>query len=208
MNYEEFLFLLKTAGTAREIDKYRTQIAQLIPQVVIMFGYDQKNQAHQHDLWMHSLHVVSGLPRNLDDDMLYLAALLHDIGKPDCRVPGKREDDPDMHYYAHPRRSREIVQNEVLPGLYEKGIYLPFEDQKRLLYYISCHDEHISLRMKSIRRHLQMVSLDEFKKLMLLQLADAEAHVQLPAIAKRVEICRKMAGEYANYLCGQIQAGR
>lgn len=32
------------------------------------------------------------------DDMLYLAALLHDIGKPDCQVVGKREDDVNMHY--------------------------------------------------------------------------------------------------------------
>ena len=36
---------------------------------------------------------------------------------------------------------------------------------------------------------------EEFKNLMLLQVADAKAHIQLPIIADRVEICSALAGE-------------
>lgn len=208
MSYDELIKLLKTAKSAEEIDKYREEIAELIPQVRRMFDYDQKNHAHQFDLWMHCLHTVIGLERGMDDDMLYLAALLHDIGKPDCQVRGSRPNDENMHYYGHPERSAKIVQDEILYTLYEKGVDLLFEDQMRLVYFVRHHDEHVSLRMKHIRGHLKRVSLDDFKKLMLLQVADAKAHVMLPVIEKRVEICEKLSGSYADYLQEQILSGR
>lgn len=208
MKYTDLVKLLKTATTAEEIDLHRNEIAELIPQVQIMFGYDQKNHAHQYDLWMHCLHTVIGLDRGMEDDMLYLAAMLHDIGKPDCQVAGTREDDENMHYYGHPEHSAKIVQDKIISTLYEHGANLSFEDQMRLIYYVKYHDEHVSLRMKHLRRHLQKVSLDDFKKLMLLQVADAKAHVMLPFIEKRIEICEKLSGEYADYLQEQILAGR
>ncbi len=208
MNYEELIKLLKSADSAEKIDIHREEIAEIIPQVRVMFDYDQKNYAHQYDLWMHCLHTVINLDRNMADDMLYLAALLHDIGKPDCQVAGKREGDTNMHYYGHPERSAEIVQDEILNTLYEHGANLLFEDQKLLVYYVRFHDEQVSLRMKHIRRHLKMVRLEDFKKLMLLQVADAKAHVMIPIIEKRVEICEKLSGPYADYLQEQILAGR
>ena len=79
MKLSELLNVLKTAETAEEMDVRREEIAALIPAVRTMFGYDQKNSAHQYDLWMHSLHVVCNLPRRMENDMVYLAALLHDI---------------------------------------------------------------------------------------------------------------------------------
>ena len=208
MSYEDLIKLLKTAESAEEIDRHREEIAELIPQVRAMFDFDQKNHAHQYDLWMHCIHTVMNLDRNMDDDMLYLAALLHDIGKPDCQVAGSRPDDENMHYYGHPERSAEIVQDEILNTLYEHGANLLFEDQKRLVYYVRYHDEHVSLRMKHLRRHLEMVSLEEYKKLMLLQVADARAHVMIPVIEQRIEICQKLSGGYADYLQEQILAGK
>ena len=77
MKLSELLNVLKTAETAEEMDVRREEIAALIPAVRTMFGYDQKNSAHQYDLWMHSLHVVCNLPRRMENDMVYLAALLH-----------------------------------------------------------------------------------------------------------------------------------
>lgn len=88
MKLSELLNVLKTAETAEEMDMRREEIAALIPAVRTMFGYDQKNSAHQYDLWMHSLHVVCNLPQRMENDMVYLAALLHDIGKPEAQCRG------------------------------------------------------------------------------------------------------------------------
>ena len=114
MKLIDLIELLKSANSVEEIDEHRDEIALLIPMVRIMFDYDQQNHAHQYDLWNHCLHTVINLPRNLEDGMLYLAALLHDIGKPDSQCKGTREDDTNMHYYGHPKRSMEIVR-EIIP---------------------------------------------------------------------------------------------
>lgn len=195
MNLTELIKLLKTANNAEAIDKHREDIAELIPVVRIMFHYDQKNHAHQYDLWMHSLTVVANLPRGCDDDMLYLAALFHDIGKPDSQCRGVQEDDPNMHYYGHPKKSLEILDTVIIPLLDQKGYEISCMDIKRLRYYVEYHDDHVSKKLKHINRHMKMVSFDEFQKLMLLQVADAKAHIQLPVIVERAEICSALAGQ-------------
>lgn len=208
MQFEKMVALLKTAENVQEIDSCREEIAEWIPKVRIMFEYDQQNEAHQYDLWMHCLHTVVGLPRNLEDDMLYVAALLHDIGKPDCQVPGKRPDDKDMHYYGHPVRSREIVEEEIIPFLLEKGVKLSEEEQERLLYYVAHHDDRMSLRLKHLREHLNIpVSFQVFQNLMHLEVSDAIAHVQIPIVAERVRVCSAMAGEEGCELYERILNG-
>ena len=197
-DFNHLLTRFKTATDIQALDEQQKTILSFLPYTAKMIGFDQKNHAHQYDLWDHCLHTTLNLPRNMDDDMLYLAALLHDIGKPDCQCHGKREDDPNMHYYGHPKRSMEIVRDDIIPMLIEKGVNLTADDQRRLLYYVEYHDDWISLRPKHLRRHMRMASLDEFKNLMWLQIADAQAHVMLPIIEERIRICSIWAGEYSN----------
>ena len=205
MQFGELVTLLKTAENVELIDAHREEIAQWIPKVRTMFDYDQQNSAHQYDLWMHSVHTVVGLPKNLEDGMLYLAALLHDIGKPDCQVRGKRPEDTDMHYYGHPVRSKEIVETEVIPFLLEKGADLAEEDMQRLIYYVEHHDDRMSLRLKHVREHMNIpVSFETFQKLMLLEVSDALAHVQIPVVAERVQVCGALAGEEGRKLYDQL----
>lgn len=208
MTFTELITLLKKAQFVEEIDSYREEIAGLLPVVKCMFDYDQKNYAHQHDLWMHCLHTVVGLSEDVTDDMVYPAALLHDVGKPDCQVTGKREDDTNMHYYGHPERSFEIVRDEVIPTLLKNGAELTTDEQRRLLYYVKYHDDRMGLRMHYLRRHLRIpVSLGEFKDLMRLQIADAKAHVMLPIVEKRIEICEQLAGAHGEELYQRILNG-
>ena len=207
MRLDELFCVLKTAGSPEELDERREEIAELIPAVRTMFGYDQKNSAHQYDLWMHSLHVVCNLPRRMENDMVYLAALLHDIGKPESQCRGKREDDLNMHYYGHPEKSMEIVRDIVIPELDRQREVIPVFDVQELLYYVKYHDDHVSVKLKHVRRHTKMVCFAVFQNLMLLQVADAKAHIQLPVIAERVEICKRLAGEEGRQLYQRILEG-
>ncbi len=196
MNYREFVHLLKTTNNIEEIKQYQSEIIRLIPQYESMIQYDQNNHYHQYDLDDHSLHTVLNLPRNLDDDMLYLAALIHDIGKPIARCKGKHEGDTESHYYGHPEISYEITRDSILPYMLEHGASLTEEEQERLLYYVLHHDDHMSLRIKHLKEHLKLVDFETFQKLMLLEVADARAHVLLPVIVSRIDICSQWAGAY------------
>lgn len=207
MKLFDLIKLLKSANSVEEIDVHRDDIKLLIPKVRIMFDFNQQNHAHQYDLWNHCLYTVINLPRNLEDGMLYLAALLHDIGKPDSQCKGMREDDTNMHYYGHPKRSMEIVRDEVIPYLLDMGEEILFSDIKRLIYYVEYHDDRVSVKLKHVRRHINMVEFEEFQKLMLLQVADAEAHVMLPIIEERIGICMALAGEEGKELFERIRNG-
>ncbi len=205
MTLTELLGLLKSATTAEEIDSKRSEIARLMPTVSIMFGFDQQNHAHQYDLWMHCVHCTIGLPRGLNDDMLYLAALLHDIGKPDTQTLDMKNGKINMHYYGHQIRSMEIVRDNIIPELNSNGEFLSDDEIRRLLYYVEYHDERVELDKSFIRKHLAIpVSLQEFQYLMLLEVADARAHVLLPIIQRRIRICQQLAGHYSEILYREL----
>ena len=85
MVLQKLIGILRHASEVKEIDKYRVEITELIPETRRMVDFNQQNYAHQYDLWEHSLQTVVGLPKDVEDDMVYLAALIHDIGKPDCQ---------------------------------------------------------------------------------------------------------------------------
>ena len=208
MNLADLITILRESDSAADIDKHRADIIQLIPKVKIMLDFNQQNYAHQYDLWEHCLQTVAGLSKDIDDDMVFLAAMLHDIGKPDCQTYDTRDGKVNMHYYGHPQRSMEIVKDAIIPELLSKGESLRDDEQRRLIYYVEYHDDRVSLRMKHLRRHLNMgVSLQEFQNLMRLQVADAKAHVLIPVVRQRIEICGKLAEEYGEELYRKIKAG-
>lgn len=208
MNLADLITILRESDSAADIDRHRPDIVQLIPKVKIMLDFNQQNYAHQYDLWEHCLQTVAGLSKDIDDDMVFLAAMLHDIGKPDCQTYDTRDGKVNMHYYGHPQRSMEIVKDAIIPELLSKGESLRDDEQRRLIYYVEYHDDRVSLRMKHLRRHLNMgVSLQEFQNLMRLQVADAKAHVLIPVVRQRIEICGKLAGEYGEELYRKIKAG-
>lgn len=208
MNLADLITILRESDSAVDIDRHRPDIIQLIPKVKIMLDFNQQNYAHQYDLWEHCLQTVAGLSKDIADDMVFLAAMLHDIGKPDCQTYDTRDGKVNMHYYGHPQRSMEIVKDAIIPELLSKGESLRDDEQRRLIYYVEYHDDRVSLRMKHLRRHLNMgVSLQEFQNLMRLQVADAKAHVLIPVVQQRIEICGKLAGEYGEELYRKIKAG-
>ena len=152
MHIRELIQILREAKTAEDIDRYRDEIMELIPKTAIMIGFDQKNYAHQYDLWLHSLHTVIGLPKEIDDDMLFLAALIHDIGKPDCQTEGEKDGRVNMHYYGHPARSMEITRDEIIPGLLSKGESLSKEEISFRVKYCELMEyyQYLEMRLKFI----------------------------------------------------------
>lgn len=209
MVLHELIEILRRATKIEEIDQYRVEITSLIPETKRMLSFNQQNYAHQFELWEHSLQTVIGLPKDIEDDMIYLAALIHDIGKPDCQIYDERDGKVNMHYYGHPLRSMEITRDEIIPGLTSRGEMLTEDEKRRLLYYVEYHDDRVSLRMKHLRRHLKLgASVTEFQTLMKLQVADAKAHVMIPIVQQRIEICEKLSGKYAEELYRDILAGK
>lgn len=197
MSLATIVNLLKSATTQEEIDASLDEILEIFPILRICIDFDQQNYAHQYDLWHHMVQTTLNLPRNLDDDMLYLGALLHDIGKPSVQHTGKRPNDIYMHYAGHQQASADLLISNVFPMLEKQGINLCQEDMKLLHFYVLHHDDHISANgsLHLIQGLLQEVSLETFQKLMQLEVADAKAHNLLPIIQERIDDCSILATE-------------
>ena len=135
VTFDELIALLKTSENAEAIDIRREEIAQIIPSVRRMFDYDQQNYAHCYDLWMHCLHTVVGIHKDVDDAMLYLAALLHDIGKTCLPLeilnkPETLTEDEYEEVKRHPRYGYNMLKNnEEISSVTRNAIFSHHENE-------------------------------------------------------------------------------
>lgn len=72
----------------------------IMPELENCFGVEQPPEFHPHDVYWHSLYSCDAAPK--DNLVVRLAALLHDIGKPSCKV--------DFTFYNHDRVSAELAE--------------------------------------------------------------------------------------------------
>ena len=196
MNTKELIQLLRMSKDFTEINNHREEIASFLPQVATMFDYDQNNSYHPYDLWEHCVRTALEIPKDTADDMLFIAAVLHDIGKPESRCAGRKEGDTESHYYGHPEVSKRIVEEQVVPLL-----NLAPEDAERLIYYVQFHDDHVGFKPHHLRKHYERVPLSVFQNLMLLQMADAITHTwEKTLIQERYNTCKTLYEEKAEEL--------
>ena len=110
-----------------------------------MKDYDQNNPHHCYDLLTHTVKTATGIKKEKcpDDgtfEDLRVAALFHDIGKPDVMTFDEKAG--VSRYRHHAEKSAEIAQI-ILP---ETGI----EENRliRILFYIRNHDVFMSLKLE------------------------------------------------------------
>ena len=193
MDFQELITVLRNADTKEEMNDRREEMAGVIPDLRPMFDYDQQNRFHQYDLWSHSLETVLGLTAGRDDDILLLAALLHDIGKPETRTVGEYGGKVNMHYFGHAKKGEELLRERIIPFLKENGVTLSDKDVEHLIYYVRHHDDNMEPDGQNLRKELENgVPLSVLENLLSLQIADISAHILLPSLARKLEICRRM----------------
>lgn len=77
----------------------------ILPELQKSVGFDQKTPYHDKDIFEHTLSVVEKVPNNLT---LRLAALFHDIAKPQCFFIG---EDGIGHFYEHQKVGKDLTKN-------------------------------------------------------------------------------------------------
>ena len=143
--------------------KYADVLAVPIPELLPLKGFDQRNPHHLYDVLEHTARTVDAVPPEKD---LRLAALFHDIGKPDCYT----EDAFRIgHFYGHPQVSARIAA-----GILRR---LKYDNRTRdtVVTLVRNHDINTGEREKTVRRWMSRLSPEMFSKLILLQRADSLA---------------------------------
>lgn len=133
----------------------------ILPELQKSVGFDQKTPYHDKDIFEHTLSVVEKVPNNLT---LRLAALFHDIAKPQCFFIG---EDGIGHFYEHQKVGKDLTKN-ILKDL--------SFDNDTIDKVSSLVREHMSILFKpksaAIKRLINRVGKDLIFDLYELQKAD------------------------------------
>jgi tRNA nucleotidyltransferase (CCA-adding enzyme) len=167
--------LLKILQCKKDIRNYFLQysdiVFQIIPELKPCYKFNQNNKYHKHDIYEHILNVTDGCKES-GDFIIRLAALLHDIGKPQAYVV---DSEGHGHFYGHPAVSAEIAK-----GIFEKELVLTTKQRDRALELIEYHDMFISNTKRSVKRALNKHGLDFLNDWFILKQADIDDHIILP----------------------------
>ena len=150
-------------------------LGAVLPELLPMEGFDQKNYHHIYDVLEHTARVVEKVPPKAH---LRFAALFHDAGKPHCFT---MDAAGVGHFYGHAEISREIA-GEVLARLRCDNATKSAVDQ--LIRY---HDTPIECTERSVRRALRRFTPEGFRDLIAIKRADNLA--QSPAFQERQHEC-------------------
>jgi tRNA nucleotidyltransferase (CCA-adding enzyme) len=129
---QELLGLLRQPKTLAALRLLRDTglLAHLIPEFAACIGFDQKNPHHHLTLDEHLFWTV----QHARDASLEtkLAALLHDIGKPETQTFGQ---DGVAHYYAHELRGADLT--------------------RQVLLRLRCSNELLETTVKLVKNHMR-----------------------------------------------------
>ena len=127
---------------ARIFTEYRDVIAVLFPEIEKTFDFSQNNKYHRHNVYEHMLAVTDNCKTT--DPVIKLAALLHDIGKPDAYA---EDEEGHGHFYGHPKISAEIAG-----PMLKKQLRLSNANYERAMELIEFHDDTPAPTVKAVRR--------------------------------------------------------
>lgn len=184
----EFNKLILGQSAKEILVKYAEIIAEFIPGIKPMIGFDQQNPNHIYDVWEHSAVVV----QNADDDLAHkLAGVFHDIGKPSTFTID--EEKGIGRFFGHAEVSVEIADKIMRNLKYSNKI------RERVLNIIEDHDGALSSKAYRIKKEIYEKGPERFFDMISFRKADDSAkNPEKKATYSNYDKMVKVAKDYLN----------
>lgn len=137
--------------------------AYFLPELDAMMQTPQNNPHHCFCVGEHALHALQFVP---SDKVLALAALLHDVAKPQCRTTDEAGID---HFHGHAAQGAELAK-QILRRLKLDNVTIA-----RVAALIRWHDDNPPLRAQCVRRAIHRIGVEQYPALFALKRADIRA---------------------------------
>lgn len=147
--------------------EYSDVMSVIIPELKPCIGFDQNNPYHIYNVYDHIAHAVANYKGN--DISIKTALLLHDIGKPHCYT----EDHNGGHFHGHGVISHDLAKTVV------ERLRFDNRTKEEILTLVLYHDAEIHCSVKAVRRWLNKIGPEMFKKLIEVRFADMYAHADI-----------------------------
>lgn len=147
-------------------------LKHLIPELHNHFDFDQNNPHHNHTLGQHTLSVLEGVQNVSSDPDLRMAALFHDLGKPDSAW--RNPETGSNHYYRGPNgegNNHETVGSDIA-GNRLTALRWPKGRTQRIQHLIQHHMFPAFDTERGARRFINRVGDEHADDLLTLRHAD------------------------------------
>lgn len=138
--------------------EYKEVLAYVVPEIKQMFDFQQYSKYHKYDVWEHTINVV----KNCKEGLIRVAALFHDIGKPETYTFFEGQG----HFYGHAVVSTKIAEETML------GLKFPNAEIEQVRTLIRYHDATFAPTKKFVLRMLNKMGEESFRLLIELRKAD------------------------------------
>lgn len=143
---------------------YKHILCKIIPEFKECIDYNQNNPYHIYALHKH---IGVALIEAANPDMIVnLSILFHDIGKPHCCTVG---EDRYSHFKGHGRVSADITESIMKRLKFDNDT---INKVKELVFY---HDATFDAESKHVKRWLNKLGEDQFRRLLKIRVADIKA---------------------------------
>ena len=174
---EELVRLVVGKAAYRILSEFRDVIGVVIPELIPQFDFCQHTPHHIYDLYTHTLHT---LEKSENTMVVRMAALLHDIGKPQCFF---RDENGIGHFYGHEEVSATLADRRL------RALRFDNKTRERIVLLIRKHGVMLPETDRSLKRLLASIGEDAFFELLLLKQADNASLA--PMHLSRLEEIRK-----------------
>lgn len=142
--------------------------SHIIPELSAGVGFHQLNPYHIYTVYDHIAYAVSYGEKDL---VTKLALLFHDISKPHC---GTYDSDGVAHYYGHGAVSAEMADKIMKRMKYDN------DTREKVVELIKYHDATIEPKHKYIKKWLNRLGEEQFRRLLNVRTADILAQKTIP----------------------------
>ena len=143
--------------------RYAPILAQVIPELAVTIGFDQRSPHHAYDVYTHTAYVVEAVSNDL---AVRWAALLHDIGK----VPTFTQDEQGRgHFYGHAKISADMAERIL------HRLRAPTALREQVVFLVENHMLPIEPDKRLLRRRLGQYGIENIRLLLQLQKADQDS---------------------------------
>lgn len=147
-----------------ELLLYKDVFSLFIPELKDMIDFPQNNPWHIYDVFNHTVHAVAECESK--DLITRLAVFFHDFGKTHSYQDG---EDGIRHFKGHAKVSAEMTDNIM------KRLRFDNDTRNKVVELVQYHDATFSAGKKYVKKWLNKIGEEQFRRLLELKEADNKA---------------------------------
>lgn len=160
----EFCKMMSSDWFCAELLTYKDVFSLFIPELKDMINFPQNNPWHIYDVFKHTVHAVAECDSK--DLITRFAVFFHDFGKPHSYQDG---EDGIRHFKGHAKVSADMTD------LIMKRLRFDNDTRNKVVELVQYHDATFSVGKKYVKKWLNKIGEEQFRRLLKLKEADNKA---------------------------------